>query len=111
MTAPAFQGPDESPEKVVNLQTGEVRDLVKPTFEGNKVTGSYAKISTLGLVDIEDRNLKIDDQVRLTVEGKVVGVGHEVDPKTGVLNRVHKIKVDEVTYGTFGAAGPDGVLR
>lgn len=62
-----------------------------PTFEGKDVALTKAKITSVGL-DIEDEVYRVDDYVRMYIEGRVSAVHHVVNEKTGGLERVHVIK-------------------
>ncbi len=65
-----------------------------PSFEGQPVDGT--KIRLTGVAGLEvDEVLKMDQVVRIVVEGRVTGIGHAVEEKTGRLFRVHAVKIAE----------------
>lgn len=67
-----------------------------PQFEGQDVECTRLKLTSVSDLELaEDTVYKIDDIVKLFVEGRVVRVDHAVDEKTGTLKRVHTIKVAE----------------
>lgn len=63
-----------------------------PPFEGHEVDFTRVKLSAAGDLEIDAIN-RIDDIVRMQVEGRVVRVDHVADEKTGKMKRVHTIKV------------------
>lgn len=82
---------------VVNTETGEVRPYDGPyrpipLYEGKEVADTKLRVgSTIGL-DIGGAVLKVDDIVRIVVEGRVTSVNHVVNEKTGELVRVQSVK-------------------
>lgn len=63
-----------------------------PPFEGHAVDFTRVKLSAAGDLEINEVN-RIDDIVRMQIEGQVVRVDHVADEKTGKMKRVHTIKV------------------
>lgn len=63
-----------------------------PMFEGNEVNSTRAKVTSASNLDIGDRSFPMDRIVRMVVEARVDGIGHDVD-KDGKLVRVHRMKV------------------
>lgn len=67
-----------------------------PQFQGKDVMGSQLQLSG-GAKDLVHANPpQIDQIVRVTVEGRVTGVSHTVDEKSGDLIEVVRVKVIEV---------------
>jgi len=62
-----------------------------PSFEGKEVALTKAKITSIAL-RIEDRVFRVDEYVRMYIEGRVSGIDHKVNDKTGGLERIHVIK-------------------
>jgi hypothetical protein len=70
-----------------------VTDSGIPHFEGQPVESALIKLAAVSKLDAGAGWSRIDDTVRMYVEGRVVGVHHSVDEPTGKLMRVHTIKV------------------
>lgn len=66
-----------------------------PDYEGQKVEGLNAKLTSVSGLEISDEVHRIDDTVRLLVTGRVTGVNHVVNIKTGRLERIETIAVSE----------------
>jgi hypothetical protein len=80
------------------------------TFEGHEVMTTKVRLSsTLGL-DINNVVLHTDDIVRLVVEARVTGISHQVNERTGDLERIQTVKAIEVTLTPWDD-GTEGVLR
>ena len=92
-----------------DLQYDVVSEYGIPSFEGQKVDGCRAKLTSASKLEI-DTVSRVDDVVRLFVEGVVTGVGHIVDEQAGRLMRVHTIKVVEVVPlpQDFDPTAPNG---
>ncbi len=75
---------------------GEHRPIRLPAFEGQPVEFARVKLSGVTGLDVGDHVNRIDDVVKLVVEGRVVRVDHVVDDKSGRLIRVHTIKAVDV---------------
>lgn len=65
-------------------------------FEGQKVEGLLAKLTSVSGLEISDDIHRIDDTVRMLVTGRVTRVDHVVNAKTGRLERIETIQVSEV---------------
>ena len=64
-------------------------------FEGEQVDNTRATLRTYtGPIDIP---LAVDEVVELHVVAKVIEVTHQVNQRTGELNRVHVLRVKEVS--------------
>jgi len=63
-------------------------------FEGEEVDGRRVVIRQY-TGDI-DTPLTVDETVEMTVVAKVIEVTHQVNQRTGELNRVHILRVKEV---------------
>ena len=63
-------------------------------FEGEEVDGRRIVIRQF-TGDI-DTPLTVDETVELTIVAKVIEVTHQVNQRTGQLNRVHILRVKEV---------------
>lgn len=66
-----------------------------PDFEGQKVEGLLAKLTSVSGLEISDEIHRIDDTIRLLVTGRITRVDHVVNAKTGRLERVETIAVSE----------------
>lgn len=64
-----------------------------PDFEGQPVDFTRLRLTSVSQLEVDDQYARMDDTVRLFVEGRVVRVDHAVDDKTGKLARIHTIKV------------------
>jgi hypothetical protein len=73
-------------------ETPPVRPTTLPDFEGETVTQAQFKLTSVGALEAPDTAVRIDDVVKLYVEGRVTRVDHVVDEKTGTLKRVQTIK-------------------
>jgi hypothetical protein len=82
-------GDGEAPQLIVS--TSEVSGL--PDFEGQPVDFTRVKLSSVSKLEAGEQFSRIDDTVRMFVEGRVVRVDHVVDELTGKLMRVHTVKV------------------
>jgi hypothetical protein len=66
-----------------------------PRFEGQDVASTRLRMTSVSSLDLEDdKPFRIDDMVKLFVEGRVTRVDHVVDEKSGELRRVHTIRVE-----------------
>lgn len=85
MTQPHLRAVDDQPPAITPSGL--------PDFEGHPV--DVARIKLTSVSDLEgpvDAN-RIDDIVRMVVEGRVVRVDHVVDEASGRLRRVQTVKV------------------
>lgn len=91
----------------VNTATGVIIDEMRevPKFEGHEIGLTTAKIASASVL-LEDRVLSVDDVITLNVKVRCVGIGHDVDDKTGQLARVHKLKVLDVDFAKWDALDP-----
>ena len=75
-----------------------------PAFEGKDVATTKVRMSsTLGL-DFQNTVLHTDDVVFLVVEARVTGISHQVNERSGELERVQTLKAIDVTLH------PNGVI-
>lgn len=95
----SFDGDDGlgEPTTVIQLEPARI-----PDFEGHKVAQTKAKITSTTGLEVDDRVWRVDDFVRLEVEGRVVNVEHKVDEKTGDLYRIHTIKAIDTRVLPWG---------
>ena len=85
-----------------------------PAFEGRPVDATSVKVvGSAPLEDLHDVVLGVDDRVQLVAVYTVTGVDHVVDPKTGNLVRIQRIKPAEMHLLPFDENDPndDGVIR
>lgn len=69
-----------------------------PDFEGQPVDETRIKLTSVNNIEHGEGEFnRLDDTVRMFVEGRVVRVDHVVDNTTGKLIRVHTIKVLEAS--------------
>lgn len=67
-----------------------------PRFEGQDVSFTKGKITSVGGLEIGDQVFRMDQVVRMVVECRVVGIDHKVNAQ-GDLERVHLMKaVDSI---------------
>jgi hypothetical protein len=89
----------------VDTETGEITNVTHlpsapshsglPKFEGQEVATARLRMTSVSSLDLEDdKPFRIDDMVKLFVEGRVTRVDHVVDEKSGELRRVHTIRVE-----------------
>ena len=64
-----------------------------PDFEGLPVAFSRLKLTSVADLEVNEEANRMDDIVRLYVEGRVVRVDHVVDEKSGMIKRLHTIKI------------------
>lgn len=64
-----------------------------PDFEGQPVDFARIKLTSVSELEVNDEVIRMDDLVRLYVEGRVVRIDHVVDDKSGKLKRIHTIRV------------------
>jgi hypothetical protein len=82
-----------------------------PDFEGKHVATTKVRLaSTLGL-DINNVVLHTDDIVRIVVEARVTGISHQVNERSGDLERIQTLKAIEVTLTPWDEGSDEGVLR
>lgn len=62
-----------------------------PRFEGEEVTFTKARITSVSGLEIGDEVFRMDQVVRMVVEARVVGIDHKVN-HDGKLERVHTLK-------------------
>lgn len=84
-----------------------------PDYEGKEVAATSVTLTSLANLDVENTVVAIDDVVRFVGEGRVVGVNHVVNDKTGQLVRTQRIKVIEIAVACWDEDDPvdDGVIR
>lgn len=83
-----------------------------PEFEGKSVHATALRIMSGGNLDIDDRVLRTDQIVRVVIEGRVNGIHHKVNEKTGELERIQTVKAMDVSFVPWDPTNPDdtGVL-
>lgn len=80
-----------------------------PAFEGQEVTFTKAKVTSVSGLEIGDAVMKMDDMVEMTVTGRILGVDHKVN-SAGKLERVHLIKAIETELvRSWDASGAETV--
>jgi hypothetical protein len=87
-----FEEPDETPE----LEVKKLPVFIPP-FEGQEVSATKASFTSGTNLEIEDKVYRSEDIVRFVVEARVAGVNHKTNDRTGLLERVHLLKVVDVT--------------
>jgi hypothetical protein len=70
-------------------------------------------LTSTAKLECHDRELRVDDIVKLEVEGRVVGISYTVDEQSGDLVRAQRIKIIDVEFGRWDVTDPDddGVQR
>jgi hypothetical protein len=68
-----------------------------PPFEGQEVSATKVSFASGTNLEVEDRVYRSEDIVRFVVEARVAGINHKTNEKTGLLERVHSLKVVDVT--------------
>lgn len=99
---PVAQQPAPQPVVITSEAMASVtRELAGiPDFEGKEVEVTAAKITSVAALEINDAAWKMDEYVRMVIEGRVVKVEHTVNEKTGKLARIHTVKaVDSKVLG------------
>lgn len=83
-----------------------------PDFEGKAVQTTRLRVMSATNLEIDDRVLRTDQIVRLVIEGRVNGIHHKVNEKTGDLERVQTVKAMDVSFLPWDLADPSdsGVL-
>lgn len=85
MTSPLSAVPAPSEEASTPDQ------VIIPNFEGQEVSFTKGKITSVSGLEVGDQVFHMDEVVRMVVECRVVGVDHKVNP-AGKLERVHLMK-------------------
>lgn len=68
-----------------------------PDFEGQPVHYTRMKLAAVSDLEAGDDAVRLDDVVKMYVEGRVTRVDHVVD-EAGKLKRVHTIKVVDAVH-------------
>jgi hypothetical protein len=84
-----------------------------PMFEGKPVSTTKLKLTSTLALDVADRVLKVDDIIRITVDARVSQVHHNVNERTGDLERVQTAKALTVEIVPWNPDDPNdtGVFR
>lgn len=84
-----------------------------PNFEGKDVATTRVVIGSTATLDFDQVVVRHDDLVRVIVEARVVGIGHQVNPVTGQLERIQRLKPVEAALTPWDPADPTdgGVFR
>lgn len=85
-------------------------DEMIPRFEGKEVATTKLVIGSARNLDIDDRVLRTDAIVRVAIEGRVTGVHHRVNERTGELERIQTVKAIDVEFLPWQEGEDDGVL-
>lgn len=64
-----------------------------PLFEGKPVAAAKLRVMSAGSLDIADRVMRVDDIVYVLVEARVSQVHHNVNERTGDLERLQTARV------------------
>lgn len=101
MTAPTIIDPFAQP--ATSLPAGGHVPI--PSFEGQEVDFTKAKVTSVSGLEIGDAVLRMDDMVEMRITARVVGVDHKVN-SAGKLERVHLIKaIESDLIKSWDAAG------
>lgn len=73
-----------------------------PAFEGKDVHSTKVKFSSLAGLDFGNAVLRTDEIVQLVIEARVTGVAHQVNERSGDLERVQTLKPIDVTINREG---------
>lgn len=79
------------PANVHSIQGERYGPADIPRFEGEEVTFTKAKVTSVSGLEIGDQVFRLDQVVRMVVEARVVGIDHKVNAD-GKLERVHNMK-------------------
>lgn len=84
-----------------------------PGFEGKPVHTTKLMLSSTSGLEIDNAVLRLDDIIRITVEARVAKVHHNVNEKTGELERVQQAKALSVEIVPWNPEDPsdNGILR
>ena len=83
-----------------HVQHGDPKTSDIPSFEGQVVAGTKAKLGA-AVLDIDDAFYSLDEVVRFTIEARVTNVNHVVNDVTGLLQRVHTLKLVDASPLTW----------
>jgi hypothetical protein len=90
--------PDPDSTDVVERAIGDRPETI-PNFEGEEVTTTKAKITSVAGLEVGDRVFRMDESVKLVIEARVVGIDHKPNAQ-GKLERVHLLKaIDSLVIG------------
>lgn len=81
-----------------------------PPFQGKRVSRATMGFKGGNKVEADYQDLRVDDIVKLTVEGRVVGMSYQVDETTGDLVLHQSVKILHVDWESFGD-DDSGVVR
>jgi hypothetical protein len=62
-------------------------------FEGEPISFAVAKLSSANKIEVGDRMFKTDQKVVMVIELRVNNIAHPVNETTGLMTRVHGMKV------------------
>lgn len=79
-----------------------------PLLYGKPVQASLMKVGSSAEIPLDGEVFEIDQIISVTFEARVVGVHFDVNPRTGDLERKHRLRVIDVDRIT-PLTGPDGV--
>lgn len=84
-----------------------------PAFEGKPVHATTLKITSTTNLECEDQVLHHDDIIRIVVDARVTRVSHDVNEKTGELERVQTAKALDASIVPWNPDDPEdtGVFR
>lgn len=84
-----------------------------PDFEGQPVSTSKMKIISAAALEVDGAAFRIDDIVRVVVEARVSQVHHNVNERTGNLERVHTARPLTVEVAPWNPEDPAdfGIVR
>ena len=91
----ATNGSDWTAASAPHWETAEANPAKLPQFEGQDVAFAKAKLTSVSALEVDDEVLRLDQMVRMNVEGRVVRIDHVVNAVTGSLERIQTIKVIE----------------
>lgn len=84
-----------------------------PMFEGKPVATTKLKLTSTAGLDVNNMVLKVDDIIRIVVDARVSQVHHNVNERTGDLERVQTAKALTVEITPWNPDDPNdtGVFR
>lgn len=89
---------DDIVSDIVRVEEVEAAEKPQiPAFEGQEVQATKVSFTSGTNLEIEDGVYRSEDIVRFVVEARVSAVNHKTNEKTGGLERIHTVKVIDVT--------------
>lgn len=92
---PFTQSQQDEPLSGVITSSAPAQHEEIPAFEGNDVSATAAKVTSVSTLEIGDVVLRMDEMVEMRITARVVSVEHKAPNGGSTLTRVHTIKAIE----------------